>query len=657
MKVIFEALISEKRQNSWLFWQLILASVMLGSSSAIAQAAEPLDVPSSSLVSDERSTSVVSPVPVLEGNLEGNVDIPFTSPATQTEQSISPGMGGNMAQVLPVAQFSDHDSATLAVKKSGSGNMSQVTSVSQLSDIQPTDWAFQALQSLVERYGCIAGYPDGTYRGNRPLSRYEFAAGLNACMDRISELISSATADLVTKADLETVKKLQEEFAVELATLKGRVDAIEANTATLEAQKFSTTTKLSGLVFFNLTGATADGRVKVETSDASAPLEIRPAGRDPVTNKPLVQKVGDPQIAYSALAWLTLNTSFTGKDQLVTQLVAGNGNSPANFFASSGLYNTFGVPYTDQTAADTVGTASFAIRDFFYQFPVTKSLQIVVGPRVNWYRYFDNNRYTFFLNGASSFNSIGSTLTNTIDRGSGAVVLWDINKYLKIHVAYLGESDEFLPSSLFNSSSNPSQGLFGGTNTTTVEVSVAPTKTINLRFLYNRSNIQQIFGQIGGPAAEPLQGGIADDGFGGPLGNATADTFGFNFDWAITPKFGIFGRYGYGSVHLFPKTPGIPDGDVNVQSLQAGIAFPDLGKKGAQLTLSYLIPYAFLDGRKYLVSGGGNGGVQYEFEATYFFPVTDNIAVVPAFYFIGNPNNFSNNPNIYVGNLRTQFSF
>jgi len=37
--------------------------------------------------------------------------------------------------------------------------MAQITSVSQLSDVQPTDWAFQALQSLVERYGVIAGYP------------------------------------------------------------------------------------------------------------------------------------------------------------------------------------------------------------------------------------------------------------------------------------------------------------------------------------------------------------------------------------------------------------------------------------------------------------------------------------------------------------------
>jgi hypothetical protein len=48
--------------------------------------------------------------------------------------------------------------------------MDQVTSVSQLSDVSPNDWAFQALQSLIERYGCIAGYPDGTYRGDRTLT-------------------------------------------------------------------------------------------------------------------------------------------------------------------------------------------------------------------------------------------------------------------------------------------------------------------------------------------------------------------------------------------------------------------------------------------------------------------------------------------------------
>ena len=106
--------------------------------------------------------------------------------------------------------------------------IAQVTSVSQLSDVQPTDWAFQALQSLVERYGCIAGYPNQTYRGNRALTRYEFAAGLNACLDRVNELIATATADIVTREDLTTLQKLQEEFSAELATLRGRVDAVEA---------------------------------------------------------------------------------------------------------------------------------------------------------------------------------------------------------------------------------------------------------------------------------------------------------------------------------------------------------------------------------------------------------------------------------------------
>ncbi len=80
-----------------------------------------------------------------------------------------------------------------------SQSMEQVTSVSQSSNVQPTDWAFQALQSLVERYGCIAGYPDGTYRGNRALTRYEFAAGLNACLDKVNELIATATSDIAKR--------------------------------------------------------------------------------------------------------------------------------------------------------------------------------------------------------------------------------------------------------------------------------------------------------------------------------------------------------------------------------------------------------------------------------------------------------------------------
>jgi carbohydrate-selective porin OprB len=69
------------------------------------------------------------------------------------------------------------------------------------------------------------------------------------------------------------------------------------------------------------------------------------------------------------------------------------------------------------------------------------------------------------------------------------------------------------------------------------------------------------------------------------------------------------------------------------------------------------MPFDVLSGRRFLVAGGGDGGTQYELEATYYYPITNNIALVPAFYLIGNPNNFDSNPTIYVGNLRAQFSF
>ena len=120
--------------------------------------------------------------------------------------------------------------------------MGQVTSVSQFSDVYPTDWAYQALANLVETYGCVAGYPDGTFKGNIALTRYEAAALLNACLDRVTEIT-------------EELKRLMKEFEKELVVLKARVDGLEAQTAELAATQFSTTTKLSGTAFFWLGGA------------------------------------------------------------------------------------------------------------------------------------------------------------------------------------------------------------------------------------------------------------------------------------------------------------------------------------------------------------------------------------------------------------------
>jgi len=111
-------------------------------------------------------------------------------------------------------------------------------------------------------------FPDSTFKGGKSLARYEFAAGLNACLDKINEIISAGLADKVSKEYLATLQKLQEEFAAELATLRGKIDSLDKRVATLEAQQFSPTTKLSGLAFFNLTGATASGNVIAERNAA-----------------------------------------------------------------------------------------------------------------------------------------------------------------------------------------------------------------------------------------------------------------------------------------------------------------------------------------------------------------------------------------------------
>ena len=128
--------------------------------------------------------------------------------------------------------------------------LSQVTNVNQLRDVSPTDWAYEALRSLVDRYGCISGFPNQTYRGNQALSRYEFAAGLNSCLNQIERLIASQGS--VSQEDLDTINRLAQEFEAELATIGGRVDELESRTAVLEDNQFSTTTKLKGEVIFAL---------------------------------------------------------------------------------------------------------------------------------------------------------------------------------------------------------------------------------------------------------------------------------------------------------------------------------------------------------------------------------------------------------------------
>jgi len=433
------------------------------------------------------------------------------------------------------------------------------------------------------------------------------------------------------------------------STLRGRVDALDAKTAKLEAQQFSTTTKLSGLAFFNLTGATANRAVSSNSGVGNA-----------------VATQNNPNLTLSGLVWLTLNTSFTGKDSLVTQLAVGNGTSPANIFtdpnvangsvatgaASTGFFNTAGTPFTDQTSGPNAN--QFVLRELSYQFPIFETASLVVGPRVNFYKYFDGNRFIYPWN--TTFNSINSTVLTDAKRGAGAIFLTPLGKQFDFKVGFLAESNEFLGGA--RTAADPGQGIFGGNNALTAELGYKPSDAFKLRLIYSRTNLRNNNGCVGGAGAQPSLNGIAcgvvTGGFGS-LVNGQSDVFVANFDWLLSKGFGLFGRYGYSSTNL--NQVGGSVGSVSTQTFQVGAAFPDLFKEGAQAMLSFSMPYKFTDGNNLLVSGKGDGGTQYDLELSYIYPISKNISLVPSLYAIFNPNNFSSNPTIFVGNLQAVFSF
>ena len=97
--------------------------------------------------------------------------------------------------------------------------MAQVTSVSQLKDVQPTEWSYQAISNLISRYGCVAGYPDGTFKPGEAASRAELAALVNACIDRISEFQNAQDAQLAAALKAQ---------AAQWKGTEAKVDAIQA---------------------------------------------------------------------------------------------------------------------------------------------------------------------------------------------------------------------------------------------------------------------------------------------------------------------------------------------------------------------------------------------------------------------------------------------
>ncbi|GAA6747849.1 S-layer homology domain-containing protein [Thermus brockianus] len=109
--------------------------------------------------------------------------------------------------------------------------------LAQFSDVPAGHWAKEAVESLAAK-GIIVGFPDGTYRGNETLTRYQAALIIYRLLQQIEEELKakgeSPTMEAMSSEDLEALKNAVQELAAELAALGVRVSALEDSAATKE---------------------------------------------------------------------------------------------------------------------------------------------------------------------------------------------------------------------------------------------------------------------------------------------------------------------------------------------------------------------------------------------------------------------------------------
>ncbi|MBD2436061.1 carbohydrate porin [Nostoc sp. FACHB-110] len=501
--------------------------------------------------------------------------------------------------------------------------MAQVTSVSQLNDVQPTDWAFAALQSLVERYNCIAGYPNNQFRGDRAVSRYEFAAGMNACLDRINEIIASSTAELVTREDLATIQRLQTEYGSELATLRGRVDNLEARNAELQANQFSPTTKLNGLLIVGIQGRTSN-RADVKPRDGIKDTD------DPGINTNIV-----------TFSYLGLTSQLTPRSFLFTGLLAADGSSKPR------LSNDVGLSYEYPT------NNKLTITDLNYRWLITDKLALMVGTEgVNMSNAFRGpNRVESAATGPLSLFAQRNPILNTGFGHGGIALDWQFAKRASLQALYTS----YTPG-------NPTQrnGLFDGNTTTAVQLLLTPIDTVDLSLYYvnNYASDGCLLTFVGD---ECLTANNPSIGKSAPL---QTNAYGATVNWQISPRVTLGAWGGYTKSNI----PG-QSGHVETTNYMVFLNFPDLFAKGnlggiyvgqpPKITSSSLpvgnnVPDFINTG---LGRSGGQPGTTTQIEAFYRFRVTDNISITPGIIHIIEPGHTPDSDPITIGILRSTFAF
>ena len=507
----------------------------------------------------------------------------------------------------------------------------QVSSIRQFSDLRPTDWAYQALNSLIERYGCLAGYPNGTIGGTRAISRFEAAALLNACLDRIGE-------------STDALKRLLKEFEAELALLKGRTDGLEARVGQLEATRFSTTTKLSGLATYVIGGSAFMG-----TNRSSADLTT--------PHTPIFNRANYGATSFDYDLQLSFDTSFTGKDLLRTVLRGGDSGGENGSMYSRGMLSTLEAFY-EQPAGDDV----FGVFQLYYNFPVGEELTFSVGPLVRtdddnmlglWPSVYPADTVLDFFTYAGA---PGVYNTGGLGGGGGVVYRPNWAKGLSLSQNYVSaEGSSFNNNVVGNASSgNPGiGGMFsdGAGSVAITQIAYAGQNppliggSYGIAFAYTYS--QNIPVPVGTPLAVQFS-----DYNQGKQGYDSANTIGLSGYWqpaqpGLVPS--ISWGAGLGSYSIGATAESSPTKGVTIASWYTGLQWQDAFIKGNALGMALgQAPYVTqlgsnaADSPRAAItasSGTGESGAydsNFMWEWWYMVRVSDHITLTPALFFISN---------------------
>ncbi|MEA5572863.1 iron uptake porin [Calothrix sp. UHCC 0171] len=572
-------------------------------------------------------------------------EIQELSPSPRLPLTASPNHRVSQSPSLPITESPPHrisqsptpefiDSISLDSKSPDStfpdststDGMSQVTSVSQLGDIDSSHWAFSAAQSLVERYGCVAGYPDGTFKGNRSMSRHEFAAGLNACLDKINELIATNQENLAKQEDLIELQRLQAEFQPELTILQARLNNLEERTAELEANQFSTTTKLYGQAIFSVQG-TNEGDIFLYRGEETP-------------------RKAETNVTFTSSSQLTLATSFNGRDLLLTGLAAGNLGSSTQAVST----NMGRLGFESDT-----GNNDVYLNELSYRFPVSDNFGVVVGTAgvnpINTFRGI--NPLEGSGDGAISLFGQRNPILAIGSSTSGVGFDWQISDRISLQGIYSAQIASF-PGDINVG------GLFGGNYTAGAQITVAPTDNVDIgvHYLFNHS-----------PDGN-LRTGIGDTQLVSPFApQTTFDTHavGATVAWRVNPNLQLGGWGGWTA-----SNPVNLSGTVETTNWAVFAAFPNLFRPGnlgglivgqppkitsSTLPDGYNLPnFALPD----FETGGGKGGredTSLHLELFYRAQINDNISLTPGLFVILNPNHNNDNDTLVVGAMRATFRF